>query len=270
MIGEVFGRNIYNKGTPVVCLHGFVGCGFDFSIVADTLTIESPLLAPNFPDYTAAPSTFNDPWKSALDNLHSFIEEQVGDRGCILIGYSMGGRIALQYALKFQEHLKGLVLIGATPGIEDSEYRFNRLSEDCARATKLINQSIEDFLKEWLGQLLLKSQESIPEPYRTTMLQARSKMSPKSLAHYLETLGTGTMPSAWKRLVEIKLPTLLITGEEDLKFTEIAGKMQQLICHSDHTIIKQAGHAVCFEKAVEFSKVVKRFIEKVDSGCTGD
>ena len=265
MIGEVFGRNLYNKGTPLVCLHGFVGCGFDFSIVADALKIESPLLAPNFPDYTATPSTSDDPWASTLDNLHSFIQEQVGDRKCILIGYSMGGRIALQYALKLQDRLNGLVLVGATPGIEDSQNRLKRLADHNERSTKLITQPIGSFLKEWLNQPVLKSQETIPEPYQTNMLEARHSMRPKSLAYYLEALGTGSMPSAWECLVKIKLPTLLITGEEDLKFAAIAEKMQRLISDCDHNVIKQAGHAACFEQPTEFASCIKRFIETIDN-----
>lgn len=265
MIGEVFGRNTHNNDTPIVCLHGFVGCGCDFSIVADALNMDSPLLAPNFPDYTAPPTKSEEPWERTLDCLHSFIQEHAGDRRCVLLGYSMGGRIALQYAIKNQAQLKGLVLIGATPGIEDAEKRSTRLVEDGARATKLMNQSIDGFLTEWLGQTLLKSQESIPEPYRTNMLEARHKMSPQSLAHYLEILGTGTMPSAWKRLVEIKLPTLLITGADDLKFTEIAGKMQKFISDCEHHIIKQAGHAACFEQPAEFSICLKRFIQTIEN-----
>ena len=265
MIGEVFERNTGNNGDPIVCLHGFVGCGFDFTSVADALNIELPLLAPNFPDYTTKPSKSEDPWERTLDRLHSFVQEHVGDRKYILLGYSMGGRIALQYALKFPDHLKGLILVGATPGIEDSQSRQKRLDEDSAIATKLINQSMESFLTEWLGQTLLKSQNSIPEPYRKKMFEARHKMSPQSLAYYLEALGTGTMLPVWGRLMEIKLPTLLITGEDDLKFGEIAEKMQKLISDCEHRIIKLAGHSACFEQPAEFARSVSRFIKSIEN-----
>lgn len=250
-------------GIPIICLHGFTGCGSDFSIVADHLKRKRPLIAPNFPDYRSAPSNTEITWATTLSTLDSIIEETTQGRPCVLVGYSMGGRIALQYALQNQSRLKGLVLIGATPGIEEADQKAQRLKQDNELAEKLTDQTIDDFITYWLNQPVLKSQEAIAEPYRTRMLEERGKLSLGSLSKYLQALGTGTMPSAWHRLNRLAVPTVLVTGEQDFKFTGIAHRIVSQIPGCVHTIIKDSGHSVCFEQPTAFTEHLETFVENL-------
>lgn len=250
-------------GIPIICLHGFTGSGSDYSIVADHLKQRRPLIAPNFPDYRSKPSADEITWDSTLSILDSLIEETVEGRPCVLVGYSMGGRIALQYAMHNHSRLKGLVLIGATPGIEDAALTAERLKQDNDLADKLTDQTLDDFLTYWLNQPILKSQEAIAEPYRNRMLEERHKLSLESLSKFLQTLGTGTMPSVWHRLKQLAIPTLLVTGEQDLKFTGIAQRMVSQIPGSEHAIIKDSGHSACFEQPSAFTEQLEAFVEKL-------
>ena len=129
----------------LVCLHGFLGTGADFEIIATHYPNHPTLLAPDFPDFTTEPVRSDHPWAAILETLNTFIDKEMEGRPCILVGYSMGGRIALQYALKYQHLLKGLVLIGATPGIENESERTIRIKQDGERASTLLNESIEVF-----------------------------------------------------------------------------------------------------------------------------
>ncbi len=249
----------------LICLHGFIGSGSDYSIVADHLKQRRPLIAPDFPDYRSTPPNSRITWASTLADLDSLIEETTQGRPCVLVGYSMGGRIALQYAIQHQSRLKGLVLIGATPGIEDAALKAERLKQDSELAEKLTDQTIDDFLSYWLNQPILKSQEAIPEPYRSRMLEKRHRLSTKSLSTYLQTLGTGTMPSIWHRLKQLTIPTLLVSGEKDFKFANIGHRMASQIPGCDHAIIKNSGHSACFEQPTAFTKQLEAFVKTLEA-----
>jgi 2-succinyl-6-hydroxy-2,4-cyclohexadiene-1-carboxylate synthase len=177
----------------------------------------------------------------------------------------MGGRIALQYALKYQHLMTGLVLIGATPGIEDESERTRRTKQDEERASTLLNEPIEAFLDSWFKQKLISSQQRITEPYRSKMQQARYSQNKDALAYYLTALGTGSMNPAWNQLNELHIPTLLITGEEDTKFTSIAQKMVRSLPNANFETVTGAGHAACFENPIEFAHRLERFIENCPS-----
>lgn len=244
----------------LVCLHGFMGNGSDFQIVADSYPDHPTLLAPDFPDYSNEPLHNDHPWAATLENLNRFIHDQSGNHPPVLLGYSMGGRIALEYVLKYQHLPGGLVLVGVSPGIENLEERTQRKIQDAELAANLMAQPLESFVNSWLEQPLLKSQNQIAEPYRTRMLKARYENNRQALAYGLTALGTGTMDSRWNQLREIQIPTLLVTGESDIKFSEIAASMVNHIPNATHKIIPDAGHAACFEKPLDFVQLLKSFL----------
>jgi 2-succinyl-6-hydroxy-2,4-cyclohexadiene-1-carboxylate synthase len=81
------------------------------------------------------------------------------------------------------------------------------------------------------------------------------------LAMSLRTMGTGTQEDLWERLSQLSMPVLLVTGEEDHKFSNIAVEMKALIgTTAQHAQIPQCGHSVPFQKPAEFCSVVSQFI----------
>ncbi|MEI5743871.1 2-succinyl-6-hydroxy-2,4-cyclohexadiene-1-carboxylate synthase, partial [Staphylococcus aureus] len=65
----------------------------------------------------------------------------------------------------------------------------------------------------------------------------RLSQSPQKMAKALRDYGTGQMPNLWPRLKEIKVPTLILAGEYDEKFVQIAKKMANLIPNSKCKLI---------------------------------
>ena len=265
MIGKIHKWNEETEGTPIICLHGFIGSGADYSIVVDHLQKDHFIVAPDFPDYKSVPLSGSHSWDSTLTQLDNFIQEIVGGNTCIMVGYSMGGRIALQYALRYKSALEGLVLIGASPGIKDPTLKLQRLEQDRTIASTLPDQTIDEFLDFWLSQPILKSQETIAEPYRSRMLERRRGQSLQSLASYLSTLGTGSMPSVWAQLHQLNTPTLLVTGEHDTKFAKVAEEMLSYLPRGEHGIIGGSGHSACFESPSEFAGLLETFIHKIST-----
>ena len=131
-------------------------------------------------------------------------------------------------------------------------------------ASRILNDPLETFLDSWAKQSLIQTQEQIAEPYRTNMRKLRLQHNREALAYFLIALGTGSMESAWHRLEELILPTLLITGEEDLKFTEIANKMSLLLPDSRFETIANAGHAACFEQPLKMARLLDLFLKELE------
>ena len=161
----------------------------------------------------------------------------------ILAGYSMGGRIALHAAFTLKP--RRLVLVGASPGIQDANERAQRKRSDDALAARIEQIGIEAFATEWGAQPLFEGQ---PERVRAAAYADRLRNTPHGLANALRGLGTGVMEPLWDRLEELDLPVTLIVGERDEKFRAIAERMRERLPQAELTIVPAAGHAAQLER----------------------
>ena len=161
-----------------------------------------------------------------------------------LVGYSMGGRIALHAAFELAGRVRRLVLIGASPGLEDAAARSQRRAADDRLAGQAERESIGEFAERWARTPVLAGQ---PEGVRAWVDADRRRNDTAGLAAALRGLGTGSLPSLWPRLGRLGIPVELIVGERDSKFRDLAERMAQAIPRARTTIVSQAGHAVHLE-----------------------
>lgn len=220
----------------IVALHGFTGCGSDFKLINESW--EAPGL--------------EDTFEGNRERLKEYGE------GFYLLGYSMGGRVALDFAVKHGDRLKGLILVGATAGIEDSRKREQRHDADVKLASRVRELGTEAFLEEWGRVSILASQQS----FLKSLLPERKAHKPEYLAQLLEGIGTGSMESLWDKLGDVKCPVLLLTGGEDRKFTKLAERMVTRFFQGEHEVIEGVGHGVHLEAQQVFLEKVENFIEK--------
>lgn len=163
--------------------------------------------------------------------------------GSTVVGYSMGGRTALHVALAPGNPAERLVVIGATPGLIDPEERSARRALDDSRADRIHEIGIDAFLDEWLSAPLFATL-----PTERAGLELRRRNDADGLAHSLRTAGTGVQESLWDRLAEIEIPTLVLAGELDEKFTSIALRMVELIPRATFEPVASSGHAAHTEQ----------------------
>jgi 2-succinyl-6-hydroxy-2,4-cyclohexadiene-1-carboxylate synthase len=161
----------------------------------------------------------------------------------MLVGYSMGGRIALHAAFTLKP--QRLVLIGASPGLAGDDERAARKRADDALADRIEQIGIEAFATEWAAQPLFEGQ---PERVRAAAYADRLRNTPHGLAKALRGLGTGVMEPLWDRLPELDLPVTLIAGERDEKFRSIAERMRERLPRAELTVVPGAGHAAQLER----------------------
>jgi 2-succinyl-6-hydroxy-2,4-cyclohexadiene-1-carboxylate synthase len=172
------------------------------------------------------------------------------------IGYSLGARVALHCALQSPSSVKRLVLCGATPGLRSNEEREARRVADEKIAQSIEQTPLADFLNTWTRQAIFDGY--VPDE-KDISIRLCNKAS--GLAMSLRTMGTGTQEDLWEKLSQLPMPVLLVTGEEDYKFSQIAAEMKALIgTTAQHIQIPQCGHSVPFQKPAEFCSVVSQFI----------
>jgi 2-succinyl-6-hydroxy-2,4-cyclohexadiene-1-carboxylate synthase len=160
------------------------------------------------------------------------------------VGYSQGGRLCLQLALDRPEVVHRLVLVSASPGIADPDERAARRAADERLAQEIERDGVDAFLERWLAQPLFAS---LPRE-RSGIDERRANNTVGWLTYQLRVLGQGVQPSNWDRLGELRMPVLLIVGELDTKYVDIARRMADRIADVRVEVIPSAGHACHLEQ----------------------
>lgn len=175
-----------------------------------------------------------------------------------LLGYSMGGRIALFTA--FSGFFRALILESASEGLADEDERYKRRRRDNALANLIEREGIASFVEIWEHLPLFESQKQLSPDAQIRLHAQRMMNSEQGLANSLRGVGVGAQPSLHAQLPSLTLPTLLIAGELDDKFTEIGREMASVLPHAQLAIVPGAGHTIHLEQPERFDELVLRFL----------
>lgn len=273
----------------LLLLHGFLGSGrqFDHLIpglcnVINPVTLDISMACPSVNDSVKQPghSTGSPDDRSVhtesfhmstlkTQNLVSALQTVINkylEPDPILLGYSMGGRLALSWAIQYPDQTAGLILESTTAGIEDPDQRKERRQMDKKRAEHIRND-FPAFLKEWeANALFLKADDETDSGKHVTppiekLRNIQANNDPETAASWLIDFGTGTMPSHWKLLHKILVPVLVITGGYDRKFCEVGKNLNRSIPHSQHVIAPGAAHRVHIDKPDWYLSQILSFLE---------
>ena len=223
---------------PLVLLHGFTQTGVSWRPVVERLPSGLRILAPDLPGHGTASDLRLDLAASATR-----LAQLIGDEPALVVGYSMGGRTALRLALDHPERVAGLVLVGATAGIDDPDERAARRAADEVLAERIERDGVAAFLDTWLAQPLFDDLEIEPDDRA-----ARLANSPAGLASSLRLTGTGTMdPPWWDELARVSAPTVVAWGERDAKFAALGRRLIDAIGPNASATVLPGGHAAHLE-----------------------
>ena len=182
----------------------------------------------------------------------------IADQGgrATYLGYSMGARFVLHLALANPELVERLVLIGGTAGIEDAAARAERQRNDEALAARLEREGLEPFLEAWLAQPLFAGLSEDMQ-FRA----ARRENTVEGLAESLRQAGTGSQDPLWDRLGRIEVPTLVVAGADDTKFSAEGSHIVESIgANATLALIPNAGHAAHLEQPVTFLSTLRAWL----------
>jgi 2-succinyl-6-hydroxy-2,4-cyclohexadiene-1-carboxylate synthase len=236
----------------ILFLHGFLGDCQDFNSAYCCLRVDLPGHGKN--QVSDDETCYN--MSNTARGLIALLNELEIDK-CYLLGYSMGGRLALYMTLHFPERFEKVVLESASPGLQTEQERSHRLQADLELAQKLENSNIREFLLDWYDRPLFQSLKNSATFDR--LLESRATNNPQELAKSLRNMGIGNQPSLWEKLAENQIPMLLLAGECDDKFKNINTEMADLCASAILKIVPNAGHNIHFENNELFVKIVREF-----------
>lgn len=245
-----------------VLLHGFMGSAASWGDpIVDGFTGAglTPVLV-DLPGH-GRDAGRSDPAALTLEGVLGHVG-RAGDWPTDLVGYSMGGRIALHFAVAFSDRVRRLVLESASPGLATEQERQARRMSDEALAERVLRNGVQAFVDEWEAQPLFASRASLPSEVRERQRALRLANDAASLAATLRGLGTGSLPSLWGRLPEIAVPTLLVVGALDKKCVEIARLMAEAMPDARVVEVRRAGHTVHLERPEAWLGAVTEFLRE--------
>lgn len=250
------------EGFPLMLLHGFTGDSSTWAPFCQEWGSHSQLIMPDIIGHgkTDSPEELHRyTIESAANDLRLLLDELMIDK-VDLLGYSMGGRLALTFCLLYPERVRKLILESATAGLVTAEERELRSEKDDELANFILQNGIIKFVDYWEKIPLFSSMGEARNEVKAAIRQQRLQQSPIGLANSLRGMGTGSQPSWWEELEEIACEVLLITGEKDAKFCRIAEKMAAQCKFSRRVIVEKSGHAIHVEEPEKFGTIVSGFL----------
>lgn len=252
----------------IVLLHGFTGSVRTWEKVVSQFPSTVRAIAIDLIGHgkTTAPVEAN---RYSMEQQVADLEElftQLQLTKFTLLGYSMGGRVALSYATAYPNRIKCLILESASPGLKTEEERAARRIADAQLAQSIEANGIETFVEKWENIPLFQSQKKLPLSIQRAIREERLSQCEIGLANSLRGMGTGSQRSLWPTLKNLTFPVYLITGSIDEKFCNIAVEMKKELMNAEHIVIVGAGHAIHVENPTQFATIVKKALTKVKIG----
>jgi 2-succinyl-6-hydroxy-2,4-cyclohexadiene-1-carboxylate synthase len=211
---------------PLICLHGFLGGPADWDFLRDEWDVRAPELLPD-------------------RDLESWGDDLAP--GELLIGYSLGARLALHALLRHPERWRGAILIGANPGLEWETTRAERRARDYAWAERFRYEDWNTVLADWNAQPVFAGSE----------IPARDDGNREKHASMLELWSLGRQRAKWGELAQLRTPVLWLAGDRDEKFRGLAERAAAITGRL--VIVPGAGHRVPWDAPEAIKNSIRHF-----------
>lgn len=246
----------------VVLLHGFTGSTKTWHHVIKQLPLDVRIIAVDLIGHgqSASPQHVTPYSMEAQVNQLEALFEALQLQTFHLLGYSMGGRVALSYAMQFPNRIEQLLLESASPGLMLSEERAARKLADDALAQKIMQNGVQSFVDKWENIPLFATQKRLAPEVQQEIRNERLSQQAIGLANSLRGMGTGVMPTLWNKLATLTMPVTLMTGALDMKFVQLNEQMAMKLPQAKHITIPAVGHAIHVENPTKFATIVKETI----------
>jgi len=253
---------------PVLVLHGFTGGAESMACVARPLAEQRRIVRLELVGHgqSEAPADVEAYRMQACAEQIAGAVAALGLECPHLVGYSMGGRAALVAALAHPDLFASLVLIGATPGLDDPGLRAERIAADEALADRIERDGIEAFVDHWMALPIFATQSRLGPEALAAARAERLRNRPHGLAHSLRGMGAGAQAPQHDRLSRFERPVLLVVGEQDAKFRQLAARLEDSMVDARTLVIPGVGHAAHLEAPERFARATSEFFAQVEAG----
>ncbi|MBF0207346.1 MAG: alpha/beta fold hydrolase [Oligoflexia bacterium] len=261
---------LIDKAPNLLFLHGFMGSHLDWLPIICSLNALNANISKycrihliNLPGHGGAKIgdkiiTFD----SVISALKQYIIRETSGP-LIYIGYSMGGRIALNLAEN--HNTKGIFLESSSPGIIDEEERRIRMQKD----SELLKGVLEfkKFLENWY-ELPLFSGIKTSADYKNH-LEQKLRNDPQELQKAIQILSVGNHPHLWEKINNFEFPITYICGLDDQKYSNIGKKLKKCYKNLNKNLninvdfIPNCSHNVHLQKQMIYMEKLNRFLTSI-------
>jgi 2-succinyl-6-hydroxy-2,4-cyclohexadiene-1-carboxylate synthase len=246
-------------GPPLLLLHGFTGSRKSFSHLREQLTPHAAVLVVDLPGHGESPFQEDTTFTSTLQAVLRLLDELALPRVDVA-GYSLGARVALGLAVEAGPRLRRLVLESGSPGLRRRRNRGERRRQDEALAARIEAQGVGAFVEAWEALPLFAGVRALPAEVQEALRARRLSGDAGGLALCLRRLGLGAQPSYWSALPSIRVPTLVLSGGRDVKFTALAQRMSAELPLVWGHVFSGVGHAPHLEVPEAWAREVTGFL----------
>ncbi len=237
------------SGSRLVFIHGFTQTRHTWQDVAKNLSSQFEVVLVDAPNHGDS----SDISLNLETGANAIVE--VG-QSATYVGYSMGARLCLTAALAHPQQVKRLVLISGTAGIENKDERLARVVSDEELAMRIEQNGVTNFIDFWLALPIFSGLTTL-----NNQREIRLCNTATALASSLRLCGAGKQQPTWSRLKELTMPVLIVAGENDKKFVELALRLTTAIGdNAKLQIIENSGHTPHLEQPQRFLDVVNEFL----------
>jgi 2-succinyl-6-hydroxy-2,4-cyclohexadiene-1-carboxylate synthase len=246
----------------LLCLHGFTGSAHTWTPFGRAFGRRFWLALADLPGHGRADAPA-DPAAYALpqtaERLAEIAARLAAGRPLHVLGYSMGGRVALHLALARPDLVASLALEGASPGIEDRAERAARRASDEALARLIETEGLDAFVDRWQDQPLFAGQRAMSARRRERLRRERLGQDPVGLAMSLRGAGAGRQENLWPRLGGLGMPVLYVAGALDGRYRAIGERLSESVPDGRLALVGRAGHATHLERPTAFLRALEAF-----------
>jgi pimeloyl-ACP methyl ester carboxylesterase len=249
---------VLGDGPPVILLHPFPVNHEFWLPVAEVLAGRYRLILPDLRGHGESeigegPATME---KHAVDIAHVMDDAEVGRAP--LIGVSIGGYVIFEFWRKNRGRVAAIGLCNTKAPADGPEARAARLHA----ANDVLERGTEPFFESMIPKLLGKTTREMRPDLVDGVLRIMRKMSPEDIAQVQR--GMAARPDSVETLKTINVPTLLVTGDEDLMTgVNEAEFMRQNINGSLLQVIPKAGHYSLWEQPQDAAKILRQFLDSL-------
>lgn len=243
---------------PLVLLHGFTGSRDSFAGLEALLGDRVRLTALELPGHGGDAPPAGMTWQDTVASIAASL-----DQGPVhLAGYSLGARLALAVALQHPHLVLSLTLESGSAGLRTRGEQAARRSEDEELAQRIEREGVAAFVERWERHPVLEGLTRLPPHLQEELRAQRLGASPQGLAWALHALGQGAQPSLWDELPGLRVPTLLIHGALDARYSALARELAAQLPRSVRYEVPSAGHTPHLEQAPLFAAALLRHLEQ--------
>ena len=175
-----------------------------------------------------------------------------------LLGYSLGGRLALGILALHPQRFAHAVLVSAQPGLRSADERRERRASDARGVELLREHGRHAFVERWQALPLWSTQAALPATLLERQRELRLRHEPEGLAQSLIQHGLGEMPDFRRELPLVGAAVDVVVGERDLKFVNLGRELSSLLPRATLRVVAGAGHNLLLERPAACAALLRR------------